>query len=83
MDSEHPILDEIIRTVDKSGSHEISFKTLDEKVFKQTHNPRRSARELLLIWAVENRVNYEYENNGNDEIVRFYKKNNLRRRDIT
>ena len=74
MGLEHPILDEITKTVDKGGSHEISFKVLEEKVFKRTHNPRRSARELLLIWAVENRVNYEYKNNGNDEIVRFYKK---------
>ena len=76
MKSGHPILDEIVKTVNKNGSHKISFKVLEENVFSQGHNPRRSAREQLLIWAVENKVNYEYKTDGGDNIVRFYKKIN-------
>jgi hypothetical protein len=77
MDLKHPILDEIIKTVDTRGSHEISFKVLEEDVFSQEHSPRRSARELLLIWAVENQIHYDYKNNGDGAIVYFYRKNRM------
>jgi hypothetical protein len=74
MNSEHSILDEIIKNVDKSGSYEISLKVLEENVFNHGHKPRRPVREHILIWAVGCGINYEYKNNGNDEIVRFYRK---------
>jgi hypothetical protein len=74
VDSENPIFEGIIKAVDESGFHEVSFKVLEENVFSQGHNPRRSAKEQLLIWAVENKVNYEYKTDGGDNIVRFYRK---------
>ena len=74
MDSKNHILDEIITTVDKNGSHEVPLKVLEETVFKPTHQPYRSTAEQVLIWAVESRINYEYKNIDNEAIVRFYKK---------
>jgi hypothetical protein len=74
MNLKHHILDDIIKAVDKSGSHEIQLNVLEEKVFKKTHVPSRSTKEQILIWAVENGLLYKYKNNGNDDIVRFYKK---------
>jgi hypothetical protein len=74
MDSNHNILEEIITTVDKNGSHEVPLEVLAETVFKPTQQPYRTTAEKILTWAVENRINYEYKNNGNEAIVYFYKK---------
>ncbi len=74
MDSNHNILEEIITTVDENGSHEVPLELLTETVFKPTHQPYRTTAEQILIWAVENRILYEYKSNGNEAIVYFYKK---------
>jgi hypothetical protein len=74
MDSNHNILEEIIENVNKSGSHEIPFKVLEEHAFKPTLQPRRSTAEQILIWAVENKLLFEYKKIDGATIVRFYKK---------
>ncbi len=74
MDSQNLILDEIIKTVDENGSHGVPLTLFEETIFKPTHKPYRTTAEQILIWAVENRILYEYKSNGNEAIVRFYKK---------
>ncbi len=74
MNLEINILNEIIENINKSGSYEVPFKVIEEIVFIPTRNPYRFTSAQVLIWAVENRILYEYKSNGDEAIVRFYKK---------
>lgn len=73
MKSKHHVLDQIIQAVEKGGSHEIPFEVLKNDVFRQTHVPRRTTKEQLLVWAMNKGLLYEFQEKPTGQSVLFYR----------
>ena len=72
--SEHPILAEILSGIEQRGKCEIPLSRLETAVFKQKNNDDWDTKAQILIWAVSQRILYEYLEEDNETNVLFYRK---------
>jgi len=75
-ETEHPILKEIISTVDQSGTCEMSFSRLSKEVFFKKTDKDWETRAQILLWAVSRNVLYQYIGDGDETKVLFYRRKN-------
>ena len=69
----YAILDEITESVEKNGCHEIPLTTLGSTAFRKEKHDKWNTQEQILIFAVQNRLWYEYDERTNGTMVRFFR----------
>lgn len=74
-ENEHPVLSEIISSVEKNGKCEVSFAHLSKEVFTKKTEKDWETRAQILLWAVSRNVLYQYVENGDETKVLFYRRN--------
>jgi hypothetical protein len=72
--SEHPILAEILNSIDQRGKCEIPFSRLKTAVFIQKNKDDWDTKAQILIWAASQRILYEYLEEDKETNVLFYRK---------
>lgn len=71
--SEHPVLAAILSAIEREGKCEVSLSELGDTVFKRKSKDDWDTKAQILIWAVSQKILYEYVEKGDEINVLFYK----------